>query len=144
MPLRLRLRAYATTAIVLGLMAWPLFRDPTRDSFPLSDFPMFSQGRPSPFMTLTHALAVRRDGSRTPLSPYAATGNREVLQAMVLLDQAARLDPEESCAKMAARVRDPEVTQVELVTSDFDAVAYFLEARQPLRRHVHASCAVQR
>ena len=144
MPLRLRLRAYATTAVLLGLMAWPLFRDPDRDSFPLSDFPMFSQGRPSARMTLTHALAVRDDGTRVPLSPFVATGNREVLQAMVLLEQAARLDPEDSCARIAARVRDPAAVAVELVTSDFDAVAYFLEARRPLFRRVHASCPVPR
>ena len=143
MPLRLRLRATATTIGFLALMAWPLFRDPSRDSFPLSDFPMFSQGRPSPLMTLTQALAVRRDGARVPLSPFVATGNREVLQAMVLLEQAARLDPVDSCRRIAGRVGDREAVAVELVTSDFDAVAYFLEARRPLRRRLHARCEVR-
>ena len=139
-----RLRAYGLSLGFLALMAWPVVRHPPRDSFPLSDFPMFSHGRPNPFMRLTHALGVRADGGRVPLSPLVATGNREVLQAMVLLEMAAARDPARGCREIAGRVRDPALVAVELVTSEFDAVRYFLEAPRPLTRQVHARCPVPR
>ena len=138
--------AWGLTLAFLALVVSPAFRDPPRDSFPLSDFPMFSQGRPSPRFTVTHALGVDAGGARRPLSPWIAAGNREVLQAMVWLS-AATADPTASCRAIAARVAahgSPDVRFVELATSDFDAVAYFVSAREPLTRRVHARCEVRR
>jgi hypothetical protein len=138
--------AWAVTVAFLAMVVSPAFRDPPRDSFPLSDFPMFSQGRPSPRFTVTHALAVDAAGGRRPLSPWVATGNREVLQAMVWLSAATR-DPAESCRVIAGRVAahgPGEARFVELATSDFDAVAYFVSSREPVSRRVHARCAVPR
>lgn len=150
MPMVSRLRVYAVSVAFVCLVLSPLFRDPPRDSFPLSDYPMFSLGRPSPLMTVTHALAVFPDGKRRPLSPLVATGNREVLQAMIFLRDAAA-DPvrrDEECRAIAARVaRVPELREaraVELATSVYDAVAYFLRSRAPLERQVHAACEVPR
>jgi hypothetical protein len=139
-------KAYGLTAVVLLLVVSPAFRDPPRDSFPLSNFPMFSQGRPSPRFILTHALGVDAAGARRPLSPWIATGNREVLQAMVWLGAALR-DPDGSCETIAARVArhgSAEVRAVELVTSDFDSVAYFVSSPAPVSRRVHARCEVGR
>jgi hypothetical protein len=137
---------YSVSVVALLLVASPAFRSPPRDSFPLSDFPMFSQGRPSPRFALTHALGVDGAGRRRPLSPWVATGNREVLQAMVWL-HAASGDPGRACRDIAARVARhgaAEVRRVELATSEFDAVAYFARVPEPEKRTVHADCEVIR
>ena len=138
---------------MLGLVAYPAFEGPEYDSFPLSSYPMFSEGRPTPDMTLTHALGVRPDGTHVPLSPMVASENREVLQSMMTIHHGVFSGPvraREYCAEVAARVLasdDSEladVTAVELATSRFDAVAYFAEAPEPISREVHVRCEVAR
>ncbi|MEM1416022.1 MAG: hypothetical protein AAGH15_14035 [Myxococcota bacterium] len=146
-------RAYAilVSALVLGAMVSPALRDPPVDSFPLSDYPMFSLGRPSPELVVTHALAVREDGSKTPLPPTLSAANREVLQSMMTLRRAVQGAPgaDVHCAEVAARVaQDPrfdDVRAVELASSRYDAVAYLTTGtKEPLQRRVHHRCAVNR
>jgi hypothetical protein len=108
---------------------------------------MFSHGRSSPRFTLVQALGVTTEGVRRPLPPMVATGNREVLQAMVWLGAALR-DPPRACREIAARTAasraHDDIRTVELVTSDFDAVAYFEGPRAPVERIVHIRCGVGR
>ena len=144
-----RVFVYGFSAFVLAAVVSPAFRDPPADSFPLSDYPMFSAGRPDPMLELTHALGVPRDeGRRIPLSPLVAADNREVLQAMMTIWQGTMARPAAYCAEVAARVAasdDAEladVVAVELATSRFDTVAYFTRAPDPLSRHVHHRCDV--
>lgn len=146
-----RVFAYAVSIALLGAMAWPAFRDPPRDSFPLSNYPMFSRARPDARITLTQAVGRREDGSQATLSPALAADNEEVLQAMVLIRNAVRAGPtrlREFCDAAAERVAaDPDlkdVVAVEIATVDHDALAYFEDGYQPLARRVHGRCEVPR
>lgn len=144
-----RAKAYVVSGVLIALVISPALRDPPVDSFPLSDYPMFSHGRPSPEMTLTHAHGVSEDGERQPLSPIVSSGNREVLQSMMTISNevhGGRAGP--FCLEIAERVAassDLEhVVSVELITSTFDAVKYFEEGPEPLHRELHHRCRVSR
>lgn len=149
MPARERALVYAVSIALLGATLSPLARHPDEDSFPLSTYPMFSHERPRE-LTMVHALGLDAEGERTPLPPMISAGNREVLQSMATLQQAvgggrARAQ----CEEIAERVRSDgsldEVREVEISTDTFDTVAYFAEARtEPLARHVHVRCGVER
>ncbi len=110
---------------------------------------MFSHGRPTPQMELTHALGVRDDGSQVPLPPMISADNREVLQAMMTIHGAVFSGRRDAfCQEVASRVAASDelrdVRAVELVTSTFDAVRYFEQSPEPLTRRVHARCEVHR
>ncbi len=146
-----RTYVYAVSAALVALTLWPAFRDPPADSFPFSDYPMFSHGRPDALMTLSQAVGVGPDGRRTPLPPIVSADNREVLQSMMIIENAVRGGPERArtfCDEVARRVAasdDPalrRVTRVEIATSRWDAVRYFAESPEPIERHVHATCEV--
>jgi hypothetical protein len=144
--------AYVFSASMLVLTTSPLFRDPPRDSFPFSDFPMFARGRPDPEMILEQAVGVTADGVRMPLSPMVASANREVLQSLATIRRAIFGGPDATrrfCTEVATRVTLEgaaldAVTEVEVVSSRFDAVAYFVDRRDALSRHVYARCRVAR
>ncbi|MEO0324308.1 MAG: hypothetical protein AAF447_15205 [Myxococcota bacterium] len=146
-------RSYAAlvSLALLGAMVSPALRDPPVDSFPLSDYPMFSLGRPSPLLDVTHALGVGADGERRALPPLLSAANREVLQSMVTLHRAVQGAPGAAphCAEVAERVAaDPafaDVVAVELATSRFDTVRYLARGETaPLGRRIHHRCAVRR
>lgn len=145
----MRAYAYVVSVVLIALVISPALRDPPVDSFPLSDYPMFSHGRPSPEMTLTHAHGVSADGEREPLSPMVSSANREVLQSMMTISNevhGGRAAP--FCVEIAERVAaEPDldhIETVELITSTFDSVAYFLEGPEPLHRELHHRCRVSR
>ncbi len=133
----------------MGAVLFPAFRTPPQDSFPLSDFPMFSHGRPDPGMVLAQALGVRSNGEKVPLAPMISSGNREVLQSMMTIHRELH-SPRASafCAEIAERVAGEEdlrdVEQVELSMSTFDAVAYFEDAEAATERDIRVSCEVRR
>ncbi|RLB54819.1 MAG: hypothetical protein DRJ42_08020 [Deltaproteobacteria bacterium] len=148
-----RTYVYTVSVVLTGLVLWPAFRDPPVDSFPLSNYPMFSAGRPDPMLTLPHALGVHEDGERTPLSPMIASDNWEVLQSMMIINTAINggaHTQEPFCAAIAGRVAESndddlaDVVAVELATSTFDTVAYFDGDTAPRNRQVHRSCEVTR
>lgn len=102
-----RLRSYLLLGLVAGAMVWPALREPPQDSFPLSDYPMFSAGRPDANLTITHALGIDAAGVETPLSPMITSGNREVMQSMMSLHHGVHSGPERSaayCLEIAERV----------------------------------------
>jgi len=128
-------------------MLSPAFEDPPQDSFPLSDYPMFSQERASPELTLEQALAVMPDGERRPLPPSISADSVEVLQSMVTIHREIHAGSERAaafCAAVAGRaLRDPEfasATAVEIASSRFDTVAYFEGHSRPLDRVVLVRC----
>lgn len=152
-PAMYRLYVYAVSLGLTGLVLWPAFRDPPVDSFPLSNYPMFSAGRPDPMLTLPHALAIHGDGKRSPLSPTIASGNWEVLQSMMIINTAINGGDRTQgpfCAAIALRVAESadedleDVMAVELATSTFDTVAYFEGDTEPRQRQVHRRCEVAR
>ncbi len=127
----------------------PAFRNPPRDSFPFSDYPMFSHGRPTPMMDLMHALGVDSEGQQTPLPPMVSAQNREVLQSMkAIIRRVSAGEAEALCAEVAERVASsaefPNIVKVEIAHSGYDAVAYFEQGPAPKWRRVFARCPVPR
>ncbi|MFK7998505.1 MAG: hypothetical protein AB8H86_02870 [Polyangiales bacterium] len=135
--------ALALLAIVFVPVSW----EPHEDSFPLSSYPMFSHGRPSPVLTLMHAVGVRADGSREPLSPMLSAGNREVLQSLRTIEIGVQHGADAFCAEVAGRIRaaGEDYAEVELATDTWDTVVYFAseDPQDSLQEHViHARCEV--
>ena len=147
-----RIYAYALSAAIVVAVLWPITRHPDDDSFPLSTYPMFSRGRPSSEMILAQALAVRDDGTRRPVPPHLVF-NSEVLQSMTAIERAIYAGPgatDELCRAIAARAATSDeeavrgASQIELVSSRFDSLAYFEGHTEPASRHVYGRCDVRR
>ena len=141
--------AYGVSLVLVALVISPALRDPPVDSFPLSDYPMFSHGRPSPEMTITHAHGVSASGEREPLSPMISSGNREVLQSMMTISNEvhggrAALFCLEIAERVVADSDLDHIESIELLTSTFDSVAYFEHGPEPLSRELHHRCQVPR
>jgi hypothetical protein len=139
-------RALAWSAVtvviaVVGLV--PLALD--RDSYPLSTYPMFSTRRSATGRFHT-AVAIGETVHR--LSPERIAATDEVIQAAATVSDAiARGEVAALCADIAARVAadGPDAaTAVEVVSEDYDAVAWYDGDRTPLGRVVHARCPVVR
>ena len=145
------LRALYAYGLSIGLMVAvlsPAFRDPPEDSFPFSDYPMFSHGRPTPMLTITQVLGVWPEGVREPLPPTITSGSYEVMQAMMTISIAHQADGPGYCRELAERVAEDEdyaeVGFIEIATSTWDTVAYFEEGPEPIERVVHHRCPVRR
>lgn len=125
---------YAVSIVVLAAVLWPSLRTPAQDSFPLSNYPMFSLGRPDARISLHHAMGIDGQGHAQPLPPMISAGNREVLQAMMTIRLAVQHDPQAYCAEVADRVAaDSDFAAVEAVQvawSTYDGLTYF-EAEEP-------------
>lgn len=125
---------YAVSIVVLAAVLWPSLRTPAQDSFPLSNYPMFSLGRPDARISLHHAMGIDGQGHAQPLPPMISAGNREVLQAMMTIRLAVQHDPQAYCAEVADRVAaDSDFASVEAVQvawSTYDGLTYF-EAEEP-------------
>jgi len=147
-PAKLRLHAYATSAILLGATLYPAFRHARADGFPLSTYPMFASAKPERVAVMS-ALALG-DGFEAPLAPsYIA--NSEAMQALATLRKsvaAGRRSARKLCEQIAQRVSEraePElasVRHVAIVTQQHDAVRYLSGDTEPLSREVHVRCAV--
>lgn len=145
---RLRLHAYATSALLLGATLYPALLPPHDDGFPLSTYPMFATAKPERVAVMS-ALALG-DGFERPLAPsYIA--NAEAMQALQTLKKsvgAGRRSARALCDRIALRVAEraePELQaarEVAIVTQEHDAVAYLRGDEQPLSRRVHVRCAV--
>lgn len=137
------------SAVLLSAVAWPAFRDPARDGFPLSTYPMFSQRR-GRVHEVVSARAVAADGGAV-LVPPALIANAETMQAIRTLSRALRAGDREAnalCSAIAERLARAGETwrravRVELITERVDAIDYLAgHARaEPLR--VHARCPVR-
>lgn len=144
-----RFRAYAITAALLGAMSLPAFRDPDRDGYPLSTYPMFThrRGRTN---SVTAAIAVRADGTEVRVPPsYVA--NAETMQAFYTLQRAVRRGGEDTrqlCQTIAERLAGLEsgelahAVRVELISESVDAIDYLAGRQKPFDRVVHARCPV--
>ena len=125
--------------VVLALVAAPLLRAPSNDSFPLSTYPMFSVARPAETSVST-AVGWSADGERVTLSPRIIGGTAEVIQAAGTIAQAIGSGTTDAlCSEVLAKAPD-RVAAVEVVTETYDVVAYFDGAEDPIRRTVHARC----
>lgn len=140
-----RLPAYAASVILIVAVGLPVLGDPRDDSFPLSTYPMFA-GRKEREVTVDHVVGVASDGRRAALPPQAVA-NEEAVQALETIRQAIRQGPwsvESLCRRAAgwARTHRPSVETVEVVSSRYDAIAYFEGGKEPRASTLHARCPV--
>lgn len=146
---KLRLHAYATSALLLGATAYPAFLPPRQDGFPLSTYPMFTTAKPARVAVMS-ALALGDHEFEVTLAPsYVA--NAEAMQALSTLRKsvaAGRRSARELCEQIAARVAakaEPELADarhVALVTQEHDSVRFLSGDTAPLSRKVHVRCRV--
>jgi hypothetical protein len=134
----------ATLAAVLS----PLLRDPPRDGFPLSHYPMFSAAPDHSIVAIPHVVGWSRTGAHRPIEP-GLVDTEEVMQALQTITVAAARGPAAAadlCAHVAGRVQADEdyadIDVVEVRTDRYDVLRYFVDGREPLSTVVHARCAV--
>ena len=133
------------SVVAIALVLAPLGRDPLRDSFPLSTYPMFAFERRTK-QTFTYAVGWTAGGERRTLSP-GHVANHEVMQAFMTFAATSSRELPALCARIAARVAaDDElgdVARVEIVRATHDAVALLLRGDRGAERRL-ADCEVPR
>jgi hypothetical protein len=145
-----RAQRLAVALFGVGLLLavlWPILRDPPRDGFPLSNYPMFSADRDTAEADIGHVVGFSREGRHRPVTP-AIVGSEEVMQAFQTVKLAiGRGDAVELCRQAAERVQaDPayaDLERLEVRTDRYDALAYFAGDTKPRRTQVHARCPVR-
>jgi hypothetical protein len=145
-----RAYAYLVIAVVLAAVSYPFTWPLSRDSFPLSNYPMFSRRLPEPTVVVQYALGLEADGTRHHLPPRLVA-NEEVLQARVTLGRAVAQGEQATrslCRSIAERVaRQPDldaVTEVRIVSGTHDAVAYLTGRDTRGKEDVYGRCRVPR
>jgi hypothetical protein len=142
-PIRGAIVSAALTAAVFA----PVLRDPPRDSFPLSTYPMFTAPRERVWVHVVVGLDAQ--GGELRLGP-AALATDEVMQASQTVARAVRRGKKARralCAEVAARVPElaPRIVRVEVRSLQFDSVGYFTRPDEgPLQSKRRARCAVVR
>ena len=141
-----RWRAVSLVVVAVVAVLYPLGRSLTHDSFPLSNYPMFTHN-PRAVAGFQRAVGVAADGDEVVLSPQLAGGTVEVIHAAQTIATALRQGRgAELCAEIAARVAESGSPAVEVlvVTDRFDIIDG-LRAEDPLAvdRDVHAACEVR-
>jgi hypothetical protein len=144
-PLR-RVPALLFSALVVAATIGPALRDPPRDSFPLSTFPMFSSVRKQAWLHVIVGFDAQDNEHKIPPSLVA---NIEVMQAAETIRIAVRRKrPKLLCEQVAARVaEDPDFAQIvrlEVQSRRFDPRTYFVEAdgKTPLKLRRRARCEI--
>ena len=127
---------------------WPALRDPPRDSFPLSTYPMFSTHRKTSWI---HVIVGFDEAGGQRRIPPTLVANLEVMQAAETIRQAIRRRrADDLCREVAVRVaEDPdfsELTRLEVQSRRFDPLTYFASeaGRIPQAIKLRAGCAVPR
>ncbi len=140
--------AYVFSAVLLGVTLWPVFRDPPVDSFPHSNYPMFSRKK-SRRVKQPFVRGVVEGGEHVGIPPILI-GNEEVLQASAIVRKAVRRrrGARGLCKEVAQKVaEDPsydKVLKIEVVTGTYDAIDYFAGQTEPKSTKLHAGCRVRR
>jgi hypothetical protein len=141
-----RIPALIVSALVIAATLWPVLWEPTRDSFPLSSYPMFSSVRNKAWVDVV--VGFEADGRERRIGPRML-GSIEVMQAAQTVNQAIRRKQgKRLCEQVADRVaRTPEyadVVRLELQSRQFDPRSYFTSeaGKRPLRLRRRARCEV--
>lgn len=134
------------TGLLMGFSLYPVLQEPPQDSFPFSTYPMFAHRKPA-VVRVSQVLGRTAGRRLVPLSPQLATGNREVIQAKGMVESAIRHGQTAAlCEAAAERVRRTAsaatFTELLVATSDFHTTTYFEDPHTPMRRQVHATCAL--
>jgi hypothetical protein len=126
---------------MVALVVWPVTTSPPRDSFPLSNYPMFARDRPTE-TTFATVVVVDPDGTVTRLSPREIGGTDQVIQAAATVSRAVRAgDADALCAEVLER-RGDDIGhgRLEVISERYDTVAWFDGDEVPIERTVHATC----
>jgi hypothetical protein len=142
-PRREGLRAGLIGVVAVGAVLLPLTRDERHDSFPLSNYPMFTARRPQ-VTTIERALGVDARGHEQTLPPDITGGTVEVIQAaQTIYDAIDEGTAAELCAEIADRAGGRDIVEVVVVTERYDIVeALRADEPEPIDRQVHARCEV--
>jgi hypothetical protein len=132
-----RWRVYAISGVAVAAVVLPAFTD--EDSFPLSNYPMFSYDR-GRVTALDTAVGVTAEGARERLSPEVIAGGYEVIHASRTVSKAIHTgDAASLCAEIAGRA-DDDLVAIEVVTETYDTIRWFDGEETPIGRVVHATC----
>lgn len=133
---------------ICAAVLWPAFGPLQADSFPFSNYPMFSIPRDRAAVNTMIGMTPGKE--RVPLPPDVVA-NGEIMQASGTVAHAIVRGPKALnalCKEVAERVAtDPRLTAVDRVgiyTLWYEPVAYFTEAAEPVRRQPRAGCRVRR
>ncbi len=143
----LRVRAYAVGAVMVVLVAWPFTWSAHHDSFPLSNYPMFSFPRHR-VESLSSVVVEMPTGDIKRLSSQLISGGSETTLASVTVINAINRGgggTDELCVQVAQRLEgnhDLAGGEVLVVTERWDVVDYLQGSRVPEDRTVHARCRV--
>lgn len=141
----------ALYVLVAVLVAGPAFREPPRDDFPLSNYPMFSE-RKDPRVNIQQVVARDEAGQETILPPRFVA-NEEVMQAAATLRRAMHAGPDALaalCAQIADRVAGSSETalrsagEVLIFSRRVHAVRYFEGDTRPEHEELLGRCEVRR
>jgi hypothetical protein len=142
-----RIKAYLIGLGAVVASAWPALAQ-SRDSFPLSTFPMFSHPRGQPWLDVVVGLDER--GHSQALEPRLVA-NAETLQAAAAISRAVRSGPAATkrlCREVAKNVAaEPELSSViwvEVRSEKYDPIEYFTEGPEPLESRKRGRCRVPR
>lgn len=140
-----RVRAVLVGVVAVGAVLVPLRRELREDSFPLSNYPMFTARR-SQVTTIERTIGVASDGTERVLGPQLTGGTVEVIQAaQTIFDAIHGGTADALCAEIAERVGpvDDGPVEVVVVTERYDVVAALsADHAEPIDRQVHARCDV--
>lgn len=125
------------TAIVLLALVSPALRD--RDSFPLSNYPMYASARGDTAVFST-VMALDTEGAPVRLSLPVVADADDALVGEARVEQAIADGAAAAlCAEVARRVPDG-VARVRVVTERHELVALVAGDESLVDRDVHASC----
>lgn len=134
---------------LLGAVVYPILVGPPIDSFPLSNYPMFADARPTEAVRISHVVAFdARGGGR--VVPPSMLGSIEVMQALRTVELSINQGTTgELCTRTAAIVGQAgaqwsDAVRVDVRLDVFNALVYFESSRSPLAGRVFATCAVPR
>ncbi len=135
----------AGCALLLAV-TWPATWPAGREGFPLSPYPMFSKPRPT--VARVHAaVGVDARGQRHVLTPQLVGGSPRInLVSSGLRARIRAGDAAGQCTEIAQRVAASDreaLVAIEVASEDLDVVASVAGA-PPVRRRIHARCAVPR
>ena len=143
------------TLLVCGAVLSPIaenFKEPPRDDFPLSWYPMFARPRPT-WETPVYVVGVDPDGKRQKLSQvwWTAGGFNQGATQLIQAAQAGKSKLAPLCeriAKKVAKKKSPElegVVEVAILRGKYSLDRWFREGNhQPEREEELQRCTVER
>jgi len=133
-----RLWILVGSAVLLTALAWPA-ADPTPvDSLPVSNYPMFALPRDE-FARFDLAALVDAAGTEHRLDPREVGGTDQPVQAVETVLQAIRAGTTDELCDEIADALDRSGT-VEVISVEYDTIAWFRGHHEPVDRTVHARC----